>query len=208
MLRRDLLVQALGGSVVCLATGCGTIFHKERINRPHSRDIDWKIVALNGLGLLFFFVPGVIAFAVDFHTGAIYLPPEEVMGFYPGQAAAIPIQPGGQFVPTEWTAMLPPKVSSLAASPVQPASLDQPSVPPAQTVTLHKVPIQPEQIDRAALETRLGQHLGRPVQLDGDSTRVSSMKQLADFSTHRRQHSVDRSFGQSIRQFFRELRPA
>jgi hypothetical protein len=36
--------------------------------------MDWKIVALNGLGLLLFFIPGVIAFAVDFYTGAIYLP--------------------------------------------------------------------------------------------------------------------------------------
>jgi hypothetical protein len=32
------------------------------------------MVALDGVGLLFFFVPGIIAFAVDFMTGAIYLP--------------------------------------------------------------------------------------------------------------------------------------
>jgi hypothetical protein len=31
--------------------------------------------ALDGIGLLLFFIPGVIAFAVDFATGAIYLPP-------------------------------------------------------------------------------------------------------------------------------------
>jgi hypothetical protein len=31
---------------------------------------------LDGLGLLLFVVPGVIAFVVDFSTGAIYLPPE------------------------------------------------------------------------------------------------------------------------------------
>jgi hypothetical protein len=31
-------------------------------------------VALDGVGLLLFLVPGVIAFAVDFATGAIYLP--------------------------------------------------------------------------------------------------------------------------------------
>jgi hypothetical protein len=30
---------------------------------------------LDGIGLLVFLVPGVIAFAVDFATGAIYLPP-------------------------------------------------------------------------------------------------------------------------------------
>lgn len=42
--------------------------------------IDWKIAALDGLGLLFFFIPGVIAFAVDFHNGTIYLPPGEYSG--------------------------------------------------------------------------------------------------------------------------------
>ena len=33
------------------------------------------MVLLDGLGLLLFFIPGVVAFAVDFATGAIYLPP-------------------------------------------------------------------------------------------------------------------------------------
>jgi hypothetical protein len=42
---------------------------------PHSRDLDWSVVALDALGLILFFVPGVIAFVVDFATGAIYLPP-------------------------------------------------------------------------------------------------------------------------------------
>ncbi|MDR1896125.1 MAG: hypothetical protein LBR10_04960 [Prevotellaceae bacterium] len=37
--------------------------------------MDWKIVGLDALGLILFFIPGIIAFAVDFHTGAIYLPP-------------------------------------------------------------------------------------------------------------------------------------
>jgi hypothetical protein len=48
--------------------------HPERRHQRHSNQIDWKIAACNGLGLLIFFVPGVIAFAVDFYTGAIYLP--------------------------------------------------------------------------------------------------------------------------------------
>jgi hypothetical protein len=55
--------------------GCGTIFYPERRGQPAGR-LDWMIVALDGVGLLFFFVPGVIAFAVDFMTGAIYLPQE------------------------------------------------------------------------------------------------------------------------------------
>ena len=36
--------------------------------------LDPSIVVLNAIGLLFFIVPGVIAFAVDFNNGTIYLP--------------------------------------------------------------------------------------------------------------------------------------
>jgi hypothetical protein len=73
--RRVLLLAALQGSVAALS-GCGTILHPERRGQPGGR-LDWKIVALNGVGLLFFFIPGIIAFAIDFATGAIYLPPED-----------------------------------------------------------------------------------------------------------------------------------
>ena len=40
--------------------------------------MDWGIFALDAVGLLLFFLPGVIAFAVDFSTGAIYLPPPNI----------------------------------------------------------------------------------------------------------------------------------
>lgn len=55
-------------------TGCGTIFWPERRGQP-AGPLDWKVVALDAIGLLFFFIPGVIAFAVDFSNGTIYLPP-------------------------------------------------------------------------------------------------------------------------------------
>ncbi|MGD9856345.1 MAG: hypothetical protein AB7U20_15475 [Planctomycetaceae bacterium] len=54
-------------------TGCGTILYPERRGQLAGR-LDWGVVALDGIGLILFFVPGVIAFAVDFATGAIYLP--------------------------------------------------------------------------------------------------------------------------------------
>ena len=53
--------------------------YPERRGQPAGR-LDWAVVLADGLGLLLFFVPGVIAFAVDFATGAIYLPPEESYG--------------------------------------------------------------------------------------------------------------------------------
>ena len=57
------------------STSCGTILYPERRGQPSGR-IDAGVAVLDGLGLLLFFVPGVIAFAVDFTTGAIYLPPD------------------------------------------------------------------------------------------------------------------------------------
>ena len=56
--------------------GCGTIFWPERKGQPPG-PLDPKVVILDALGLLLFFIPGVIAFAVDFNNGTIYLPPGE-----------------------------------------------------------------------------------------------------------------------------------
>jgi hypothetical protein len=71
--RRRFLQLTLSGLASCGCAGCGTVLHPERRGQPGG-SLDWKIVALDAVGLLFFFVPGVIAFAVDFATGAIYLP--------------------------------------------------------------------------------------------------------------------------------------
>lgn len=71
--RRNFLVRGLCLSMLPISTGCGTILHPERRGQC-AGPLDWKIVALNGIGLLFFFLPGVIAFAVDFSNGTIYLP--------------------------------------------------------------------------------------------------------------------------------------
>ena len=69
------LIYFSGSSAIGAASGgCGLIMHPERQGAQHSNQIDWKVAALDGLGLILFFVPGVIAFAVDFYTGAIYLP--------------------------------------------------------------------------------------------------------------------------------------
>lgn len=52
---------------------CGTIIYPERRGQAGGR-IDPAIAILDGIGLLFFIIPGVIAFAVDFSNGSIYLP--------------------------------------------------------------------------------------------------------------------------------------
>ncbi len=54
-------------------TACGTVFYPERRGQI-SGEIDPGVAILNGIGLLFYIIPGVVAFAVDFTTGAIYFP--------------------------------------------------------------------------------------------------------------------------------------
>jgi len=73
--RRSFFQISAAGSL-SLVAGCGTILYPERRYQPHG-EVDLKVVALDTLGLLLFFIPGVIAFAVDFTTGAIYLPPSQ-----------------------------------------------------------------------------------------------------------------------------------
>ena len=93
MLRREFLSKStqlvMVSGVAVKLTGCGTILHSERVGQPHSRDIDWKVAGMNGLGLILFFVPGVVAFFVDFYTGAIYLPDESLQPIEPGQGGDI-----------------------------------------------------------------------------------------------------------------------
>ncbi|PMR68568.1 hypothetical protein [Halomonas heilongjiangensis] len=72
VLRRGLTGLVLGVSITALA-GCGTLFHPERKGQVSGR-IDPVVAIANGVGLLFFIVPGVIAYAVDFSNGTIYLP--------------------------------------------------------------------------------------------------------------------------------------
>jgi hypothetical protein len=77
--RRAFLLVGLA-SGICGSAGCGTILYPERRGQP-AGTLDCGVILLDGLGLLLFFLPGVIAFAVDFSTGAIYLPEGESQFF-------------------------------------------------------------------------------------------------------------------------------
>lgn len=69
---KTLRVLILFVLIVQLA-GCGTLMYPERKGQKGTR-IDMGIAVLDGIGLLVFLVPGIIAYVVDFYTGAIYLP--------------------------------------------------------------------------------------------------------------------------------------
>jgi hypothetical protein len=94
MVRSRSRVLALAVALPLLAqTGCGTLLYPERHGQSSGR-IDPAIAIMNGIGLLFFIIPGLIAFAIDFSTGAIYLPSDDT---------AIASEPTAQLDPCELT---------------------------------------------------------------------------------------------------------
>lgn len=65
----------IAGIAAAQLTACGYLIFPERAGQPTGR-LDLAVVGLDAAGLLFGVVPGVVAFAVDFATGCIYLPAE------------------------------------------------------------------------------------------------------------------------------------
>lgn len=69
--------RVIGGAVaVALLTqlsACGTLFYPDRRGQIQGQ-VDPVVVALDAIGILFYVIPGLIAFGIDFATGAIYLP--------------------------------------------------------------------------------------------------------------------------------------
>ena len=63
----------LSAALFSQLTACGTLFSPARRGQIDGR-VDPAIVAFDAIGLLFYIIPGLIAFGVDFATGAIYLP--------------------------------------------------------------------------------------------------------------------------------------
>lgn len=71
-MKNGVLTVAMAGTML-FYTSCGTLLYPERRGQTSGR-IDPGVAVLDGVGLLLFIIPGIIAFAVDFATGAIYLP--------------------------------------------------------------------------------------------------------------------------------------
>lgn len=74
---RSALVRRTAAMLLIATTiqlsGCGTLLYPERRGQS-SGQIDPAVAILNGVGVIVFIIPGLIAFAIDFATGAIYLP--------------------------------------------------------------------------------------------------------------------------------------
>jgi hypothetical protein len=207
MQRREFVVYVVGrgviiatGGAACSAAGCGTFIHPERCGQPHSNQIDWKIAALDGLGLLLFFVPGVVAFIVDFCTGAIYLPIAEAYPCYgayrPLPPGAVP--PGGVVLPPEYPATSGPP----AVVPPPPSSAGQPT---GADVSFKRVALPRQQLHAEPIEQVVSQHVGRPVSLAQSDARVSALARIDQFDEQADRHRSDTEFGESVRSFFNRL---
>ncbi len=68
-------------AMVFQTLSCGTILYPERRSSPSAsgfdpkgRQIDLAVAFLDAIFLIFYIVPGLVAFGVDFATGAIYIP--------------------------------------------------------------------------------------------------------------------------------------
>lgn len=79
-------------------SACGYLIFEERAGQPPGGQLDWGIVALDAVGLLFGVIPGIVAFAVDFSTGCIYLPPQSA-GYGLAPAADAPASVPAGWVP-------------------------------------------------------------------------------------------------------------
>lgn len=90
-----LIRGSFGATALAASGGCGSILYPERIGQ-RSGPLDWKVVALDGAGLMLFFIPGLIAFAVDFYNGTIFLPAghySEYSAEEPAELVAVEVPP-------------------------------------------------------------------------------------------------------------------
>ena len=99
-----LLKVVLSVALLLQSIACGTLLHPERKGQRDGR-IDAGIAVLDALGLLLFIIPGVIAFAVDFSNGTIYLPPESRRSFHAKDLRRVSFDPK-QSTPADLEAIL------------------------------------------------------------------------------------------------------
>ncbi|MEQ8790630.1 MAG: hypothetical protein RIC55_30310 [Pirellulaceae bacterium] len=147
-------------------SGCGSILYPERVGQPRNGPLDWKVVALDGLGLLLFFIPGVVAFAVDFYNGTIFLPT------YAPPSPLWESQPDPQ--PQEFYLPPPPDTPQAAAGLWDAAQFETIDVPP-------------DELTRIEIERLVSQRIGRPVRLDDDDAKVAALDDLDSFGARARE---------------------
>ena len=66
----------LAATLLTQLAACGTLFFPDRRGQIEGQ-VDPVVAGLNAIGILFYVIPGLIAFGIDFATGAIYLPNDQ-----------------------------------------------------------------------------------------------------------------------------------
>jgi hypothetical protein len=84
---RTWLRALVGAGLVLHLAGCGTLLYPDRQGQRGGR-VDPAVVLLDGALLFLFIVPGLVAYGIDFYTGAVYLPGS-------GRRAMVIPAPGG-----------------------------------------------------------------------------------------------------------------
>ncbi|MFT4539287.1 MAG: hypothetical protein ACI841_004148 [Planctomycetota bacterium] len=79
-MKTGILTFTLATLLIIPLQSCRTLIFSKRQHQPHSSRFDPNILILDGLGLLFFVVPGLVFFGVDLYTGAIFLPDDVERG--------------------------------------------------------------------------------------------------------------------------------
>lgn len=220
---RCLLPVASAGLLLPPLAGCGSIMFPERIGQPRIGPLDWKVVALDGLGLLLFFVPGVIAFAVDFYNGTIFLPsyafvpPNTEFGPTPPiEERQLPPPPQENYLPpppgaAAWPSPAPsPEAFPPGTGPAGAQPTVQPPYPPPQDPSrgwgradFETIDVPREQLTREGIEQLVSRRLGRPVALDQEATRVIPLNDLAEFGNRTEELAAGEQQGLPLDRAFR-----
>jgi len=195
----------MGMSFTVASSGCGTLLHHERVGQPHGNQIDWEVAALNGLGLAFFFVPGVIAFVVDFYNGTIYLPhsSSRVASHRITQASesgTTPVIDAGHSIdsPSQNVSATQTVIDSTRELVIGAAA--------GTTATLRRLLLIPtEQPTAESVEHQVKEETGLNVSLQDENTRVSLISDLDQFDEQRESHDRDPEFGMQTGLYFQRI---
>jgi hypothetical protein len=158
---RRAFVVASSAFFAAAATGCGTLMHPERVGQSRRGNVDWTVVGLDAIGLCFFFIPGIIAFAVDFGNGAMFFP----------ENAGVPATATGP------------------APPVQPASTTQAS--DGTTQKLRSVQLPPGELTLWDLAQIASRETGKQVELEQGKYETQPLESIDDFWTVERRLAAE-----------------
>lgn len=76
---KKIICTTLSAAILLNVTACGTLLYPERKGQPKGgmADINAQVAMLDSLAILFFIIPGVVAYAVDYSNGTLFLPPNQ-----------------------------------------------------------------------------------------------------------------------------------